>query len=134
MKTSFLSVRKLLSRFLREKHRELSQIDFIVGVSRGGLIPAALIATSLDKPLVAAYIDREDRVYLDRGAWLAGKRALLVDDIIRTGKTFEKMLGLLARAKPKSIQSFTLYCLQSASVKPTWTQMVEQNLVMPWDE
>ena len=46
---------------------ELKEADFIIGVSRGGLIPAALIATYLNKPLIAAYIDKQDNVYFDRG-------------------------------------------------------------------
>lgn len=133
MNVSMPTVQSLLDTFVQKHRRKLQTIDFVVGVSRGGLIPAALIATRIDKPLVTAYIDRQDRVYLDRGSWLRGKQVLLVDDIIRTGKTFKKIQTLVSRQKPASIQSFTLFCLFNASIVPTWTTMTKQDNRFPWD-
>lgn len=133
MKTSFESIQKTINQFLSKQKMDLKKIDFVVGVSRGGLIPAALIATAIDKPLVAIYIDRQNKVFLDRGAWIKGKRILLVDDIIRTGLTFKKVLSLLKQHKPKSIKSFTLYKIESAEINPTWTNSVAANNIMPWD-
>ena len=133
MKTTLAAVQSSISQFLRAHKRELAGIDFVVGVSRGGLIPAALIATAMDKPLVTAYIDRQDNVYLDRADWIKRKRLLLVDDIVRTGSTFAKMHAMLERHDPKSIQSFTLFCLRGASIRPTWSHMVAKDRVMPWD-
>lgn len=126
-------VRAMVDRFVRAHRDELSKIEFVVGVSRGGLIPAVLISTAIDKPLVVAYIDRQDRVYLDRTAWIKNKRLLLVDDIVRTGSTFEKISALLKRRGAKSIKSFTLFCLCDAIVRPTWTKLVAQDRTMPWD-
>lgn len=127
------TMRAMVNRFVAAHKADLSKIDFVVGVSRGGLVPAAFIATVIDKPLVAAYIDRQDRAYLDRTAWIKNKRLLLVDDIVRTGSTFEKISALLKRRGAKSIKSFTLFCLRSAAVRPTWTKLVAENRVMPWD-
>lgn len=133
MNMTLAIIQRDTQRFIRAHQHELVAIDFVVGISRGGLIPAVLIATALDKPLVAVYIDRHDRVYLDRSAWLRGKRLLLVDDIVRTGKTFKKMRALLTRSRPKSIASFTLYCLKDASFFPTWTRRITSDRAMPWD-
>ncbi|MBI5794396.1 phosphoribosyltransferase [Candidatus Uhrbacteria bacterium] len=133
MKTSLQAVQKRIDQFLHHQRRELEKIDFVVGVSRGGLIPATLIATAIDKPLLAVYIDRQDRVYIDRPEWISGKRLLLVDDIVRTGSTLKKMLALLEQCKPTSILSFTLCCLKDASVRPTWTKMILKDRSMPWD-
>lgn len=130
---TFAAVLREIRHFLRERRKELARVDFVVGVSRGGLVPAALVATALDKPLVAAYIDRRDRVYLDRGAWLKGKRLLLVDDIVRSGKTMRKMLALLHACAPASVASFSPYALKGASVRPTWTRLVARDLALPWD-
>lgn len=127
------TILRLIDQFLKNQRAAVARVDFVVGVSRGGLIPAALIATTLDKPLVAAYIDRRDRVYLDRGAWIRGKRLLLVDDIVRTGKTFGKITRLLERHRPAKIQSFTLYCLNRAAARPTWTKLISADRKMPWD-
>ena len=64
MTVSMHQVQSLIAAFIRVHSTELAKVDFVVGISRGGLVPSALIATKLDKPLVAAYIDRQDRVYL----------------------------------------------------------------------
>ena len=126
-------VQSVIAAFIHAHSTELAKVDFVVGISRGGLVPSALIATKLDKPLVAAYIDRQDRVYLDRGAWLKGKHILIVDDIVRTGKTFKKIEALVARHNPSSIQSFTLFCMVSSIVRPTWTTLTKTDRSFPWD-
>lgn len=87
---------QILDKELFKKKEFFSKFDFIVGISRGGLIPAAWIATHLNKPLVTAYINREDEVFADRIEWLTGKNVLLVDDTIRSGKTMNKIVDLLS--------------------------------------
>ena len=96
-----------------------TKADVIVGISRGGLIPAAIIAMKNDKPLVAIYIDKNDIMYLDRFQWIEGKHILLVDDIIRTGKTIIAAKQHLMRYGAERIDTFTLYDTR--------------NRVMPWD-
>lgn len=129
----FSEAQTQVEKFMRAHKSPLRGVDFVVGVSRGGLIPAALVATRLDKPLVAVYIDRQDRVYLDRKRWLRGKRVLLVDDIVRTGATLERMIGLLKKSGAREVKSFTLFCLRTARVRPTWTTIVSRDQKMPWD-
>lgn len=133
MNTSWESMLEQVKNFIHEHRDDLAEIEFVVGISRGGLIPAAIIATAIDKPLISAYIDRQDQVYFDRGEWIVGKRILLVDDIVRTGKTFQKILQLIQLSKPTSIQSYTLFCLKDASIQPTWTETVAEDRMMPWD-
>lgn len=129
-----MKVEKQVEKFVRAHRARLkNEIDFVVGVSRGGLIPAVLIAVRLNKPLVAVYIDKKDKVYLDRKPWLSGKRILLVDDIVRTGKTFRKMLALLKKSGAREIKSFTLFCLKSSGLRPTWTTIISRDKKMPWD-
>lgn len=125
-------IRKKVDSFV-SKNRELKGFDVVVGISRGGLIPAALVAMHLDKPLVSVYIDRQDRTYLDRSAWIRGQRVLLIDDIVRTGKTLEKMVKLLNRAGAREVKTFTLYCLRKAAVHPDWTTTISKDKKMPWE-
>jgi adenine/guanine phosphoribosyltransferase-like PRPP-binding protein len=133
MKITWSKALKLIDQFLNQRRNELDKIDFVVGVSRGGLIPATIIATATDKPLVTVYIDKQDRVYIDRGKWLKGQRILLIDDIVRTGKTFSKMYDLVLKQEPKSIKSFTLFCQRGASRKPTWSELIMTDRSFPWD-
>jgi len=83
--------------------------DFIIGVSRGGLIPATIIATSINKPLVTAYIDKQDNVYIDRIDWLKGKNVVIIDDIVRTGRTIKLIEDLIWKTtEAKDVKSCAL--------------------------
>lgn len=108
-----------------EKHlwnsKDLGSIQFVVGISRGGLIPAAFIATKLNKPLLAAYIDKQDNVYFDRTDWIQGKKVLLVDDVIRTGKTINKIRALIGLSGAKEVIQYTVF------------NDPKGELSMPWD-
>ncbi len=128
-----MRVEKQVEKFVLKYKKELKGVDFVVGMSRGGLIPAVLIATRLDKPLIVVYIDKNDQVYLDRAEWIQGKQVLFVDDIVRTGKTFSKILALLKKSGVREIKSFTLFYLRSSSIRPTWTTIISQDKKMPWD-
>ena len=108
-------------KYLWKNRKNLDDIDFVIGVSRGGLIPAVWIATHLNKPFVTAYIDKQDDVFVDRIEWIKGKSILLVDDVIRSGKTSYKIEQLLLSLEIKSIKKFFVY------------EDKLNNLKMPWD-
>lgn len=108
--------------------------DFVIGVSRGGLIPAALIATKLDKPLTVVYIDKQNNVYLDRKDWIAGKKVLLVDDICRTGTTLKIVKALLERNGATEIETLALYCLPQSQFRPDIVISESyEDVYFPWD-
>jgi len=119
--------------FIDTHRSELAVFDIVVGVSRGGLIPAALIAARLDKVLVTAYIDRQNNVYFDRPEWVKNKKVLLVDDICRSGLTLSLIKKLVEGASPQLVRTFTLFCLAKSSIKPDWTTVIEKDLKLPWD-
>jgi len=87
IKIGFGEVEKIIKEFAHGNREFLEEIDFVAGMSRGGLVPAALLAAKIDKPLVAAYINKNDEIFFDRAEWIASKNVLVVDDIIRSGKT-----------------------------------------------
>lgn len=68
--------------------------DYVVGITRGGLIPATLISHYLDVPLHALHISFRDGVSdSETNCWMSedafnGKNILVVDDINDTGRTF----------------------------------------------
>ena len=74
--------------------------DYIIGISRGGLIPATLMSHKLDVPLrvvrAESYDSTNTRVLKDKPTEIVGwfeeynrKNVLIVDDILDTGKTIE---------------------------------------------
>ncbi len=128
--------------FVQENANLAEEIDFIVGVSRGGLIPAAWLAAMINKPLVTAYIDKKDNVYFDRFEWIKGKKVLLVDDICRSGKTLVKLLNLIQiNGEPASLNAYTLYSVPSLRLSEfkefidlkLKTEEIENDVNMPWD-
>lgn len=95
---------------LRLLKNEINKIDFIVGVSRGGLVPATFLSTFIDKPLVAIYVNKIDdySISCDRLDWLKNKRVLIVDDVIRSGRTMRDVIEFLHSKGIKSVKVFVI--------------------------
>ena len=81
------------------RHLALPSFDLVVGIGRGGAVPASLIAYKLECPLVVAQFNYRDDdnqtrhevpVLLRPAAIPDGvRRVLIVDDVSVTGKTME---------------------------------------------
>ncbi len=125
------SIAKKINQFTSQREDELAEFDLIIGVSRGGLIPATIIATKLDKLLLATYIDQENNVYLDKPEWVKGKKVLLVDDICRSGLTLSKIKNHIESARPKLIKTYTVFCLTKSALQPDFTTLIEEDLKLP---
>lgn len=131
-------IKTQIDNFVESNKKYFEHFDFIVGVSRGGLIPAALIATKLNKPLVTAYIDPNDNIYFDRANWIENKKVLVVDDIIRSGRTLTLLSDYLKRnTNPTSISYYTIYSVRKLrslnySIVVT-SKEVEEDVIFPWD-
>ena len=122
-----------LEKLLNKNKEHLEKVEFVVGVSRGGLILAAMVATKLNKPLVAVYIDKQDNIYFDRMEWLKDKSVLVVDDVVRTGKTLEKVVNTLKSLVNSEINTLTLYSMTEASVSPNYSFKTRKDISLPWD-
>ena len=69
----------------------------IVGISRGGLIPAVMLSYKLKLPLTTISWSLRDALERESNAWIPmdvnnGQRILLVDDIIDSGNTISEIL------------------------------------------
>ena len=91
MKKIFITdeqVRWYVLELIRKFTIENVQFDFIVGLSRGGLIPAVLLSHFFDKPFYALNKPYNTEIP-------STGISLIVDDINDTGKTFARVDELL---------------------------------------
>jgi hypoxanthine phosphoribosyltransferase len=137
-KIGFGEIEEVINKFIDKNKEILDKIDVVIGMSRGGLVPATLVAAKIDKPLIAAYIDRQDEIYFDRVDWIAGKNILVIDDIIRSGKTLWLLNEYLAKnAKPREISFFTLFKVVSLMNKNynllSFSREINEDVIFPWD-
>lgn len=72
------------------------QPQVIVGIARGGLIPATYLSHALNVPLVCASFSLRDGMVHNTvphdGICLRGNQVLLVDDMIDSGETITQLL------------------------------------------
>jgi hypoxanthine phosphoribosyltransferase len=92
---------------------DLPQIDSVVGIPRGGLIPATLVSHKLGLPYNDGPI---------------GANTLVIDDICDSGNTIKNSIG---------VYTATLHTKLSAIVQPTLAANIlineSQWVVYPWE-
>ena len=67
-----------------------SSFDVVVGISRGGLVPAVMISHRLNLPLLTMSVTLRDNLARVKSLKInRGERALVVDDINDSGTTFK---------------------------------------------
>ena len=78
---------------LRQIHHTAWRPDYVVGLTRGGLVPANLISQYLEVPMECLKVSlRDDGNQPEHNLWMAedaykGKNILIVDDINDSGAT-----------------------------------------------
>jgi len=138
MKPTLNNIKLEIDRFIDSNKSFFNQIDFVIGVSRGGLIPAVLVSTKLNKPLIAAYINDKDEIFFDRSEWIENKKVLIVDDIVRSGKTMHLLQSYInEHSKPKTVLIYTPYAVTSMRDHNyeiiVSTTEVKDNVEFPWE-
>ena len=111
----------------------------VVGIARGGLVPAAIVARELELRFVetvciSSYDDREHRdpVVLKALEDEDGEGLLIVDDLVDTGVTAKIVRAMLPKA-----HFATVYAKPAGRpmVDTTITQVSQDTwIVFPWDD
>lgn len=118
--------------------------DIVIAIARGGLLLAGAISYALGTKAcgsinVEFYTDIEATLpepvllppALDAPA-LAGKKVLLVDDVSDSGRTLEKVVGILAEAS-EEVRSATLYTKSRTVLEPDFSwRRTDDWIVFPW--
>ncbi len=127
---------------LEQEVRELAQKvdyrpDYIVGVVRGGLIPARLLSSYLGiKDMYCLTVKKTEEgrmVTTEISADLAGKKVLLVEDMLETGKSLVVAKEYL-ESKGAEVKSACLYTMPISEVTPDFSlRQVEEVATFPWE-
>lgn len=132
------------ARALAWRLAELGPFTSIVGVTRGGLAPAAIIARELDIRLVdtvcivsyregeAGVADRRGEITVLKGLDSDGEGMLVIDDLVDSGETAKAVKAMLPKA-----HLATVYAKPAGvPVVDTYVTLVSQDtwIVFPWDE
>lgn len=132
----------------RELAQEIADSDFdpevLIGVARGGMIPAGALTYSLGVKLTDA-INVE--FYTDVAATLPdpillapmldvdsikGKRVLVVDDVVDSGRTLALVLELLTKFGAE-VRSAVIYEKPTTIIKPDFVwKATDKWIVFPW--
>ncbi len=119
--------------------------DVIVGISRGGLVPAKLLSDFLQiKDVLTVKADhwgitatKDKKAHLAYGldTDLSGKRVLLVDDVTKTGESMNLSKKHIEGKKPKSIRTAVLYHTRDSDYEPNFYGAITQSdwIIFPWN-
>ena len=91
---SDIDIREYVNRISFQMYKDNWRPDYIVGLTRGGLVPAVHMSHALDIPMWTLKVALRDHADTEINAWMAedafeGKNILIVDDINDTGGTLD---------------------------------------------
>ena len=93
---SWQDIENMCSSIVLQMYNNNWRPDYIVGLTRGGNIPATIISNMLDIPCEAMKVSFRNDDRVDKDFWLSElvqeKNILIVDDINDTGETFKWIL------------------------------------------
>ena len=118
--------------------------DIIVGISRGGWLPARVLSDLLDNPHIAsvgaefyvgvAEASCEPKLTQPISVSVSGKKILIVDDTVDSGKSAELVRAHLYRKGVKEAKILTLYYKPWSIVKPDYYGKETTDwIVFPWE-
>jgi hypoxanthine phosphoribosyltransferase len=119
--------------------------DLIIGISRGGLVPARILSDILgNHELYVIRIGfytgvgkttREPRILQDVSIDVYGKKILLVDDISDTGGSFKTAVTHLETRGASEIKTASLHLKPASTFKPDFfIHTTDAWIIYPWEK
>lgn len=135
-----------LSALLAKKISKSFVPDIVIGIARGGWVPARNLCDLLDvNDLASVKIEHWGKGAKPTGnavikygieADIAGKNVLVVDDITDTGESVKTALAYLKQKNPRSLKSATLLHVKGCPVIPDYYAGTVKGwkwIIFPWN-
>ena len=111
--------------------------DLLVGVARGGVIPAVLLSNVLKvKDLYVLKVRKEGerrRVVAEIFTDVSGKKVLVVEDMLETGQSMVVAKAYL-ESKGASVETACLYTMPITEIQPDFfIREVQEVQEFPWE-
>ncbi len=118
--------------------------DLVIGIARGGLVPARVVCDFLlQKDLAAIKVEHwgiaatlgKARIKFPLPIDISGKKILVVDDVADTGDTFSVIMDYIKDKNPSEVKTAVLhYKTCSTCVPDYWAEMQEKWMwiIYPW--
>lgn len=118
--------------------------DIVIGIARGGLVPARIVCDFLlHKDLAAIKVEHwgiaatlgKAKIKFPLPVDISGKKVLVVDDVVDTGDTFSVSIDYIKEMNPSEVKSAVLhYKTCSTSVPDYWAEKQEEWkwIIYPW--
>ncbi len=135
------SLAKILARKIKSSGFEP---DLVIGIARGGLVPARVVCDFLlQKDLAAIKVEHwgiaatlgKAKIKFPLPIDISGKRVLIVDDVADTGDTFSVIMDYIKGKAPSEVKTAVLhYKTCSTSVPDYWAERQDKWkwIIYPW--
>jgi hypoxanthine phosphoribosyltransferase len=118
--------------------------DVVVGVSRGGWVPARVLCDLLSAPVLAnigiefysgvGERKRQPRLTQPLSTSVSGKRVLVVDEVVDTGKSLRLAKAHIIREGAREVRTVTMYTKPWSVVEPDYREKETSSwIVFPWE-
>lgn len=145
---TYQDIEALVKRLITEIEASGWEPEIVVGVARGGLLPAVMLSHHFDCPMQPLVWSRNRPGEQESNCWLsedasAGKHTLIIDDIVDTGATIEEIMNdwdLTVVANIDWGKTVKVGCLQkrdTSKYDPAYVGELITNTqwqVYPWEE
>ncbi|NTV41498.1 MAG: hypothetical protein HGA61_04495 [Candidatus Moranbacteria bacterium] len=144
-KISWDEIEKAIENLLVQIKKADYEVDYIIGIASGGIVPLGLLAKKLGikniltvtaRSYVGEKQEQLNVTYLPE-IDLSGKRILLVDELVDSGQTLKKITQvIIEKYRPEKLKTATLAInKKNCDFRPDFFAISSEDwMVFPWEK
>lgn len=116
--------------------------DYIIAISRGGLLPGVLLSYMIDVPLIPVsviFVDGENEFLFPNVLNMNNKKFLVIDDINDTGETFDFLVKEFTKQEIRNIKFAAVCNKEKGTFKVDYVgacldSVDDKWVIFPWEK